>query len=315
MVASFQEAIGSGMFEKHTSRIPKKMCTVEALRDGEVFALAPGLSSRVDKRDEDVVRRSILIQPDTKWIEDAEWLPPHKRAEILVAAVLHTFTDVWARRLAPFTTNAGVDRTVFDREGAKSARHVLGMCIRALDWLPPVDVSYEDYLRAILSADEQLVPEDTHGYRSSFAQSFAAFGIDAGRPQDKENDERPLYNRINVHALRSDPEESARFIWHNAHVLGIDLRYQTEIDRVVRSLRTGPDGLVIESVHVDYSQRARVPLDDVRGWAEHLDPDAILRNGVIANGPGHIEVDLWGGGVLIFDQFARLHAHIAALRK
>ena len=51
------------------------------------------------------------------------------------------------------------------------------MCIRALDYLPPVDVRFGEFLRAIITADNDLVPDDPHNYRLAFAEAFRARGI------------------------------------------------------------------------------------------------------------------------------------------
>ena len=37
------------------------------------------------------------------------------------------------------------------------------MCIRALDYCPPVDITFGDYLRALITADRDLVPDDDRG--------------------------------------------------------------------------------------------------------------------------------------------------------
>ena len=39
------------------------------------------------------------------------------------------------------------------------------MCIRALDYCPPVDITFGEYLRALITADADLVPDDDRGYR------------------------------------------------------------------------------------------------------------------------------------------------------
>ena len=49
-------------------------------------------------------------------------------------------------------------------EAAKAAHHVLNMCIRALDYCPPVEITFGDYLRALITEDAELVPEDERGY-------------------------------------------------------------------------------------------------------------------------------------------------------
>ncbi len=57
------------------------------------------------------------------------------------------------------------------------ARRVLLICIRALDYCPPVDITFGDFLRALVTADKDLVPDDPHGYRVAFASAFRARGI------------------------------------------------------------------------------------------------------------------------------------------
>ena len=50
--------------------------------------------------------------------------------------------------------------------------HVLNICIRALDYCPPVDLVFGEYLRALITADADLVPDDKHGYRTAFIEAF-----------------------------------------------------------------------------------------------------------------------------------------------
>jgi hypothetical protein len=51
------------------------------------------------------------------------------------------------------------------------------MCIRAIDYCPPVDVTYGDYMRALITADFDLVPEDDRNYRVAIIEAFRAWGI------------------------------------------------------------------------------------------------------------------------------------------
>ncbi len=57
------------------------------------------------------------------------------------------------------------------------ARHVLDICIRALDYCPPVDITFGEYLRALITADADLVPNDKYGYRTAFIEAFRNRGI------------------------------------------------------------------------------------------------------------------------------------------
>lgn len=117
-------------------------------------------------------------------------MEPHQRGAILVAAVFDAFLAIYRTRVADLfriaTSGTGVlpagavHPDLVNRlagEAAKTAQHVLTMCIRALDYCPPVDITFGDYLRAIITADMDLVPEDDLGYRVAFIESFRRRGI------------------------------------------------------------------------------------------------------------------------------------------
>src|SRR5207244_1651459 len=102
---------------------------------------------------------------------------PHERGALLVAAVFDAFLAIYRSRVADLlriaTGGSGIlppgsisgDLTNrLAREAAKSAQHLLTICIRALDYCPPVDITFGDYLRALITADVDLVPEDDHHY-------------------------------------------------------------------------------------------------------------------------------------------------------
>jgi hypothetical protein len=62
-------------------------------------------------------------------------------------------------------------------EAARVAMYILQMCIRAIDYCPPVGITFGDYLRGIVTADYDLNPEDELGYRLAFVESFRQWGI------------------------------------------------------------------------------------------------------------------------------------------
>src|SRR5262249_32805029 len=51
------------------------------------------------------------------------------------------------------------------------------MCIRAIDYCPPVDIPFGDFLRGIVTADLDYSPGDEEGFRTVFIQSFKEWGI------------------------------------------------------------------------------------------------------------------------------------------
>ena len=62
-------------------------------------------------------------------------------------------------------------------EASKTAQHVLYMCIRAIDYCPPTDITFGEYLRAIITADCDLVSSDPYAYRLAFMEAFKKRGI------------------------------------------------------------------------------------------------------------------------------------------
>lgn len=145
------------------------------------------------------------IDPKTK-----KWIPeepdptkiqitkePHARGAILVAAIFEAFLTIYKWRIADLlriaTGGTGVlppgkihpdlvDRLA--REASKTAHHLLNMCIRATDYCPPFDVDFGDYLRALITADVNLVTDDPLNYRLAIIEAFRRRGI---YPHDVRN--------------------------------------------------------------------------------------------------------------------------------
>jgi hypothetical protein len=139
--------------------------------------LREAINSRLDEDETNIT----LLASTTK---------PHDRGAILVAAIFDAFLTIYKQRTADLMRigNVGVnaaDRrdlspdlaTRLAREAAKSADHVLRMCIRALDYLPPVDVRFGEFLRAIITADTDLIPNDPYHYRLAIIEAFRRRGI------------------------------------------------------------------------------------------------------------------------------------------
>jgi hypothetical protein len=51
------------------------------------------------------------------------------------------------------------------------------MCIRALDYCPPVDITFGDFLRGVITADLDFSPDDRESFRIVFIESFREWGI------------------------------------------------------------------------------------------------------------------------------------------
>jgi hypothetical protein len=127
-------------------------------------------------------------QPDYRAISHAGEI--HARGAILVAAVFDAFLKIYQAKTADLRRIASGGTGIlpqgeiapdlvhrFAGEASQLASQFLSMCIRALDYCPPADLSFADYLRALITADKDLVPDDPWGYRVAIAESFLKRGI------------------------------------------------------------------------------------------------------------------------------------------
>lgn len=122
---------------------------------------------------------------------------PHNRGAILVAAIFDAFLSIYKSRIRDLLRIASGGTGILQageihpdlverlaQEAAKTARHVLLVCIRALDYCTPVDTDFGDYLRALITADADLVTDDPHNYRLAIIEAFRRRGI---YPRDVRN--------------------------------------------------------------------------------------------------------------------------------
>jgi hypothetical protein len=134
------------------------------------------------------LRSALGTPPDPKQLESE--FEPHLRGSILVAAVFDAFFSIYIKRTRDLlrlarasgrTTNTGdlhpdlAERLA--REAVKTAQHFLNICIRSLDYCPPVDIQFGEFLRALITADADLVPSDPWGYRADIIRAFRLRGI------------------------------------------------------------------------------------------------------------------------------------------
>jgi hypothetical protein len=149
------------------------------LNIGAQFGTAAGMGAPL---------RRIAGKPDPELF--ARTTEPHELGWILVSAVYEAFVSTYERRtrdlLRIATGGSGqlpegelhpdlVNRLT--AECVRTAQSVLAMCIRATDYLPPVDPTFSDFLRAMVTADFELNRSDDSGLRASMIESFRLRGI------------------------------------------------------------------------------------------------------------------------------------------
>lgn len=166
-------------------------------------------------------------------------LEPHARGAILVGAIFDAFLSIYDHRVADLVRIASEGSGVL-REGAlhpdlvgrlaaeaaKAAQHVLDICIRALDYCPCVDVTFGDFLRALVTADSDLVPDDSCGYRIAFIEAFRRRGIFPDDVRTLSVDSlrwAPASRGVRAREVRRFPER-VRSILSNLHTPAVTRR-------------------------------------------------------------------------------------------
>lgn len=108
----------------------------------------------------------------------------HERGSILVAAVFEAFFNVYITRAATlfriYRSAGGTQRAdvpvplaeALCDEATRTAEEFFRSCVRALDYLPPVDVTFGDFLRAVLTSEMDFDPTDTEGTHDAWMQAF-----------------------------------------------------------------------------------------------------------------------------------------------
>jgi len=197
---------------------------------------------------------------------------PHTRGAILVSAVFAAFLTIYQSRstdLIRLATNGSgilpggeISVDLANRlasEASKTAEHVLNMCIRALDYCPPVNLEFGDYLRAIITADRDLVRDDSRGYRVAFIDAFRERGI---VPYDIR---RLAEDSLLWEPPPMDPALASEF----SKVLPVlDLSWGMAIDRAKAFQLSRRNAGILKNWLVDPNQPGRKLLRQILGFEE-----------------------------------------------
>lgn len=171
-----------------------------AVQFGNAARGREALRSAIGRNDDGAWVRSI---PDETALVNRT--APHQRGAILVSAVFDALIAIYEARtddlfrIATGGTGRLPDGAIHPdlahrlaADAAKSARHLLRMCIRALDYLPPVDVTFFDFLRALVTADYEFVRDDHYNYRVAIVEAFTRRGIGPGASDAADDGLRSL---------------------------------------------------------------------------------------------------------------------------
>jgi len=301
--------------------VDPSLLTTEALKESTLLGLAEEMGGALEGVRGQALRRSIKLDPKWENADAPEFEEEHRRGELIVAAMLNAFLDIWVKRIDKIGTIEiktigpdGVehverkkDRDLVAEAGAKVAAHLLTMAIRAIDYCPPVDLSFSDFLSALLTVDREVTPDDDrYGYRDVLLYWFRKFRIPkahgSGRDGTWKRCEAELtYARTHFESLLRDEGEVFRFLWENREKLSIDERGYMEVQSVQPCTRIGPDGFALRETVGEYIQILTLTAEEFAkigiGMPSDIEPDKVIR--------------IYGGGALIFDEYGQLKYQIA----
>jgi hypothetical protein len=191
IVALFQHFAFPGVLRDQIARTRGDLLRESMLGQlAQQFALASGrgdaLRSYLGAKDESGKWRP--KKPDPFVLQSTS--EPHDRGAILVAAVFGAFMKVYTARTRDLfriaSEGTGVMRegdihpdlvNRLAEEAQRCADRALQMSIRAIDYCPPVGITFGDYLRSIITADVDMYPADIDNWRLAFIESFREWGI------------------------------------------------------------------------------------------------------------------------------------------
>jgi hypothetical protein len=294
--------------EQGRDLLPKSSLQFDSLKNALLFELAEQMGKALDPFRDQALRASLRLEPGN-YFDDEEFLHPHRRGEILVAAVMNAYLAVWVRRLQPII---GVQSMLANRgrvveEGFKAAAHVQRIMIRALDYLPPTEVTFGDFLSAVITADADVCHDDsTYNYRETLLSAFAEFHIaPSSSTRDQPGQWQPpsgdiKYGFSHFESMQSNAEAINRFFIENATPFKAHKDAFTRVISVRPVMRTGPDGFVLRETVAEVMHTLRVRASELVGMK-------IRKPRGMADSQ---QVPLYGGNTLVFDEYGKLKYNV-----
>lgn len=218
---------------------------------------------------------------------------PHERGSILVAAVFDAYLTVYQRRTRDLLRLATGGTGIVPKgelapdlvgrlakEARRTAEHFLTIIIRAIDYCPPVDIEFGEFLRAMITADKDLVPDDPWGYRAALIDAFRQRGIYPtgvfslseesllwNGPRSKPDTKGIKFDSIRFDRAPQEAHEPDGGSWYyvlfhkfvdrprNRRLFGLDGKTPVQVHSVQPLRRIGPDGRIRNEVVVEAVQK------------------------------------------------------------
>ena len=317
-VLSLREVVSAALDLKispKTKLIRTERLTVKALKEGVLLGLAKQVGETMYGTHGVALRRSIKIPADPRLANSPQFRESHRRGELLAAAVLGAFLKIWKERIDQFgeKTEGKVNRQGVVDGAVETAERLLTIVIRALDYCPPNDLLFGDFLSGMLTADYEIYPDDSrYGYRNALRAAFSSFGFKPAAIASAETPEPGLwrgpgdlpliYSRTHHASMQYSADEVFRFLWENRQALVVNENAYTKVEAVWPCYRVGSDGFFLRETVAVYSQQMKIVGRDLRKLKKELRKPRDM--------PADHEFRIYGGGTLIFDESGRLKYHV-----
>jgi len=173
---------------------------------------------------------------------------PHVLCEVLTGALYSIIMKLHSERVQELAERENKSEfSVSGKALAISAEHFKRMILRALDYLPPGEISFADYGRAIIAADQASHPEsdrEREWLREEFTRRKMVVSPEALEVETNFYD--PAMDDIDLQNLIESDWAAYQFADENRDLLGIpaDTPFQLEPRRKVTKRyyhRTGPE--------------------------------------------------------------------------
>ncbi|RJF92044.1 hypothetical protein [Noviherbaspirillum saxi] len=217
----------------------------------------------------------------------------HDRGSILVSAIFEAFLSVYQRKAKPFFKIARLTGAetgtqmsaellqLLASEVGKLAAHFLSICIRAIDYCPPVDIRFGEYLRALITADHDIVANDRLGYRDALIKAFRRRDIALDHVVDLSEDSL----RWKAPDLDLPPVDALRFSLLRFTDTGIERANASEYERRAHALgryvTASPERLAVFGLHEPGQRYGPVVVESIR-LAHQAMSDGMYRSQLVA---------------------------------
>jgi hypothetical protein len=286
-----------------------KLLTVATLRSSFLVGLAAQVGAELSGVRGQPLRQPSLLIPQRTYLASPEFMEPHRRGEVLVAAMLNAFLYMWVDNIHSLAQvrSGNLDLTRVVEAGREVAEQLLLASIRALDYTPPVQVSFGDFLSGLITADAEVHPTGSR-YRlgETVLRAFESYGItpSSRTKSTPEGAWEPLetslsYAALHFDAMQIDQTEMFRFLWQNRNALGL-AETRTYVQSVRPVQRISDDGFVLRETVANYIQVLDIKARELKKFGLRAPPGMSSSE----------NLKLHGGGSLVFDAYGRLRFHV-----